>query len=234
MAVKSGSGKGGPLGEPRRHGSFPHRLCRLAERAGASAESAEAPCGVRALLRDPCCKPPGYPGSRSPQDILSVPSRDRLDLKSEHHPNPPSPGASCTHIPHVSSSLRPVSRVPSSTQPCSPRQALWFGPATCQWPSPVSLFPSRGLKHCHIPAPACPCPWPCRACNHLAASSRRSVFGACGCLVLVLEATAQPPGQPRLTLGLASGRWNSRKGCALVFADPNPVCPSKPCSFLSA
>uniref|UniRef100_A0A4X1TCN4 Macrophage colony-stimulating factor 1 n=1 Tax=Sus scrofa TaxID=9823 RepID=A0A4X1TCN4_PIG len=37
--------------------------------------------GVRPLLREPCCESPGCPGSRSPQDALSVPSRDKAGFE---------------------------------------------------------------------------------------------------------------------------------------------------------
>jgi len=33
------------------------------------------------LRQEPCCEPPGYPGSRSPQDALSVPSREKAGFE---------------------------------------------------------------------------------------------------------------------------------------------------------
>lgn len=78
------------------------------------------------LVQEPCCESPGHPGWTSPQDALHDPSRDRLDLKSEHHSNSPRAGPAAHMCPCVSSSLRPVPCVPSymHRQPCSLRQRL--------------------------------------------------------------------------------------------------------------
>lgn len=48
-ALRLGSGNGSLSWEPCRYGSFPHWLCRLAERVGGSVETADTHLGVRAL-----------------------------------------------------------------------------------------------------------------------------------------------------------------------------------------
>lgn len=81
MAVRLGQGKGAPLGEHCRPGGFPCQLCRLAEYTGGSVERPRLHLGPRALRQEPCCEPPGYPGSRSPQDALSVPSMEKAGFE---------------------------------------------------------------------------------------------------------------------------------------------------------
>ncbi|XP_036894671.1 macrophage colony-stimulating factor 1 isoform X1 [Sturnira hondurensis] len=113
---------------------------------GGSEESTEAPRGVGALLPDPCCEPPGYPGCGSPQDALSVPSRDRLDLKSEHHPNSPNvatqPDCNCLY-PKATPSSDPASVSPQ--QPLAPSSAPLAGLtwAEAEGTEDSSLLPSE-------------------------------------------------------------------------------------------
>ncbi|XP_037008341.2 macrophage colony-stimulating factor 1 isoform X1 [Artibeus jamaicensis] len=99
-----------------------------------------------ALLRDPCCEPPGYSGSGSPQEALSVPSRDRLDLKSEHHPNSPDvatqPDCNCLY-PKATPSSDPASVSPQ--QPLAPSSAPLAGLtwAEAEGTEDSSLLPSE-------------------------------------------------------------------------------------------
>lgn len=81
VALRSGSNRGDLLGKLCWHRGFSPRLCRLAELMGFLWREQTPIWELGPLLQKPCCKSPGYPGSRRPQDSLGVPSRDKAGFE---------------------------------------------------------------------------------------------------------------------------------------------------------
>lgn len=147
VAVILGSGEGAPLGEPCRHGSFPTSSAGWLNVWGHLWREQRVRLGVGTLAPGVLLRITRIPWLQKSSGCLECPLKGQAGFEVRASFRLPELAQLHTCVPRVSSSLRPVPRVPPYMQPCALRRGL--GPTTRQWPSPVSLLQSQGLK-----------PWP--------------------------------------------------------------------------
>lgn len=156
--------KGAPLESPVGTEAFPtSSTVWLNVCGGFHGESRSSIWESGPLLQELCCEPPGYPGCRSPQDALSVPSRDRLDLKSEHHSKSPRAhmytlrvfvSASCATCAVLHTTLLPRQRLRPYHLPVAKSNVF----ASMPRPQALATFQPQPVSSC-----GCGCVVPCCA-----------------------------------------------------------------------
>lgn len=124
VAVILGSGEGAPLGEPCRHGSFPTSSAGWLNVWGHLWREQRVRLGVGTLAPGVLLRITRIPWLQKSSGCLECPLKGQAGFEVRASFKLPELAQLHTCVPRVSSSLRPVPRVPPYMQPCALRRGL--------------------------------------------------------------------------------------------------------------